>query len=124
MNQRTPGDLFLSEIASAAEACYENSKAHGFWPERERPALYDYHTRNKGEMIALMHSELSEMLEGVRKPGQDQHCPEFTSEEIEAADVLIRLFDYCHGWGLRLGEATLAKMAFNASRPMKHGKEF
>lgn len=79
---------------------------------------------NKGEKIALMHSELSEMLEGVRKPRPDNHCPEFTSEEIELADAFIRGMDHAEKFGLRLAEAILAKMAFNAGRPRKHGKEF
>ncbi len=108
--------LFLAAIDAAGQSCYDNSKAHLFWEEGV--------TRNKGEQIALIHSELSEMLEGVRKPGPDKHCPEFHNEEIEAGDALIRLLDYCYGHGLRLGEATLAKMQFNASRPLKHGKAF
>lgn len=112
-----------SVLDALAEEIYENSLAHGFWPARSE-ANKAYNDRNKGEMIALLHSELSEMLEAVRKPHADEHCPEFTSEEIEAADVLIRLLDYAHGWGLRLGQATLAKMEYNASRPMKHGKAF
>jgi hypothetical protein len=103
-------------IDRLARACYANSFLHGFWPEGQE--------RNKGEMIALMHSELSEMLEGVRKPGPDCHCPEYTSEEIEAADVLIRLLDYACGHNLRLMDAVLVKMAFNESRPPKHGKAF
>lgn len=96
--------------------CFQNSRSHGFWEQGQK--------RNRGEMIALMHSELSEMLEGVRKPGPDSHCPEFTSEEVEAADVLIRLLDYTTGFNLRLFEAMIAKMEYNASRPHKHGKGF
>lgn len=111
----TPGDLFIEELGWGMRACFQTSSEHGFW---------DALPRNKGEMIALLHSELSEMLEAVRKPGPDHHCPQFTNEEIEAADVLIRLLDYCQGHHLRLAEATLAKMAFNASRPHKHGKAF
>jgi NTP pyrophosphatase (non-canonical NTP hydrolase) len=66
--------------------------------------------------IALMHSELSEMLEGVRKGTQDSHLPEFTSEEVELADLLIRALDYA-GWrGLNLGEALQAKLLYNAKR--------
>lgn len=76
------------------------------------------------QKIALITSELSEMLEGVRKPGPDAHCPEFTSEEIEWADAMIRLATYA-GWrGLRATEALQAKMAFNTTRPHKHGKAF
>lgn len=116
MLTKTQQALFIAAIKSASNECFDNSLRHGFWPAGKE--------RNKGEMIALMHSELSEMLEGVRKPGPDQHCPDFTSEEIEAADTLIRLLDYCDGCSLRLAEATIVKMAFNESRPMKHGKGF
>jgi len=114
-------DLTLQETSDVQRildrlsfVCQQRAANNGFWDI----------SRNKGEMIALMHSELSEMLEGVRKPGLDPHCPDFSSEEIEAADLLIRMFDYAGGFRLRLGEAVLAKLAFNATRPYKHGKKF
>jgi NTP pyrophosphatase (non-canonical NTP hydrolase) len=72
--------------------------------------------RNKGELIALMHSELSECLEGVRKDLQDDKLPHRPMEEVELADTLIRIFDYAAGFGLDLEGAYLEKMAFNASR--------
>jgi NTP pyrophosphatase (non-canonical NTP hydrolase) len=94
--------------------CFENSYQHGFWEGEQ----------NRAEKIALMHSELSEALEAIRRPIQDDHCPEFTSEEVEMADVIIRVFDYCGAYKLRLSEAFEAKMKFNAGRPHKHGKAF
>lgn len=72
--------------------------------------------RNKGEMIALMHSELSEMLEGTRKNLMDDHLPHRRSEEVEAADLFIRLMDYAGGWGLDLDGAVAEKRAYNAVR--------
>lgn len=72
--------------------------------------------RNPGEMLCLIHSEVSEMLEGVRKGGDDKHLPDRTVEEVEAADVLIRLLDYCCYRRLDLGGATLAKLAYNRTR--------
>ena len=103
-------------LAELGREAHQNTVDKGFWP--------DGLNRNKGEMIALMHSELSELLEGIRKPGPDAHCPEFTREEVELADLLIRAADYWEACKLRIAEALLAKMAFNAGRPMKHGKEF
>jgi NTP pyrophosphatase (non-canonical NTP hydrolase) len=73
-------------------------------------------TRNKGELIALMHSELSEALEGVRKNIQDEKLPHRKAEEVELADLLIRVFDYCGAFGLDIGGAYQEKMAYNATR--------
>ena len=104
-------------IDSLSELClraHRTAVSKGFWDS----------PRNKGEMIALMHSELSEMLEGIRKPGPDQHCPAFSQEEIEMADLLIRAFDYIEAHELNILGALEAKMAFNESRPHKHGKAF
>jgi NTP pyrophosphatase (non-canonical NTP hydrolase) len=95
-------------------------------PEERDPlltAVDRLSARNLGEQIALMHSELSEALEWERKqPGApSDHIPGFTGLEEEFADVLIRIFDTSAGMKLRLGEAVLAKMAFNSQRPHKHG---
>lgn len=95
---------------------YMTSKANGFWEEGIN--------RNRGEMIALMHSELSECLEGIRKNTMDDHIPEFSSEEAELADTMIRIMDYDAGFKLRVMEALLAKLLYNKSRPYKHGKAF
>jgi hypothetical protein len=72
--------------------------------------------RNPGEMLCLIHSEVSEMLEGVRKGLPDSHLPDRTAEEVEAADVLIRLLDYCCFRRLDIGGAMLAKLEYNATR--------
>lgn len=106
-------------IAMLVKKSYENSEVHGFWDGTPRP---DIPAETCASKIALMHSELSEMLEGVRKPQPDSHCPEFTSEEIELADLFIRGGDYAGAKCLRLAQAIIAKMKFNASRPYKHGK--
>lgn len=72
--------------------------------------------RNKGELIALMHSELSECLEGVRKNLMDDKLPHRSMEEVELADLLIRVFDYAGNWGLDLEGAYQEKRQFNLNR--------
>ena len=72
--------------------------------------------RNRGEMIALMHSELSEMLEGVRKGAMDDKLPHLRAEQVELVDLLIRAFDYAGAYGFDLETVFREKMAFNARR--------
>jgi NTP pyrophosphatase (non-canonical NTP hydrolase) len=78
--------------------------------------------RNDGELIALMHSELSEALEGLRhgNPPSD-HIPKFTAIEEELADCVICIMDMAAARGYRLGEAIIAKHEFNATREQRHG---
>ena len=91
---------------------YRIAKAHG-WHDEER---------NDGECIALMHSELSEALEALRNGNpKDSHCPEFSSVEVELADVIIRIMDYAGYRDLDIAGAIVAKMEYNRSRPIKHG---
>ena len=99
----------------------ECHKANACW-------WHDLHTgerlqRNKGELIALIHSELSECLEGVRKDLNDDHLPDRKMEEVELADALIRILDYAGGYGLDLEGAYREKMDYNAKR-LDHKAEF
>lgn len=88
----------------------ENKK---WWVDKEGKPF----TRNKGEMIALMHSELSECLEGVRKSIPDTHLPQYSMELVELADTVIRIFDYAEGHKLgALGPVIINKILYNRNR--------
>lgn len=93
-------------LQDATHECHKAAKQAGWW---DTP-------RNDGELIALMHSELSEALEGIRKDSMDKHLPHRKAEEVELADAIHRIFDYAGAKGLDLGNALLEKMAYNARR--------
>lgn len=69
-----------------------------------------------GTKIALMHSELSEGLEGLRKDKMDDHLPHLKSIDVEMADAIIRIMDLCGGLGIDIGRAIAEKLAYNAKR--------
>lgn len=69
---------------------YEVNVANGFWEG----------TRNKGEMIALIQSELSEAFLALDSGVMDDKLPQFTGQMTELADVVIRIADYAEGFRL------------------------
>lgn len=81
----------------------------------------DVHTgfpisRNKGELLMLMVSEIAEAMEGERKDLMDDKIPSRKMAEVELVDAIIRIFDYAGGFGYDLQGAFEDKMKFNASR--------
>lgn len=114
-------------IPELIEEAHENAIEHGWWEEE----------RSFGEQIALMHSELSEALEehrndhapdelyfsgkGYIAPQPTECCKKPEGIPIELADVVIRIFDTCGKYGIDLEKAILEKMAYNKTRPYKHG---
>lgn len=92
--------------------------------------------RTFGEDIALLHSEVSEMLEAYREAGtSDTTAPDVVDMDgniisplakpegvgSEAADILIRLLDTCERYGIDLDHEFERKIAFNATRGHRHG---
>lgn len=101
-------DEFVSE-------CHNRSVSAGWWDE-----LVDLTESQRILMfaakISLIHSEVSEMLEGLRKGRPDDHLPQYSAEAVEAADIFIRLADYCGIRNIDLAEAVRQKMEYNAVR--------
>lgn len=81
--------------------------------------------RTPGDEIALMHSEVSELLECVRN---EQWRTEFVGNDYkpvgapsECADILIRLIDFCNRYQISLGKEVITKLEYNKSRTYRHG---
>lgn len=72
--------------------------------------------RNVGELLCLVHSEVSEAMEAHRKDLSDDKLPHRKGIEVELADAVIRIFDLAGGLDLNLGEAIAEKLLFNAGR--------
>jgi energy-coupling factor transporter ATP-binding protein EcfA2 len=72
--------------------------------------------RNFGELLCLVHSEVSEAMEGHRKGLMDDKLPARKMAEVELADTIIRIFDIAGGYGFDLGGALVEKLAYNATR--------
>ncbi len=96
------------EINNLIKECHTIAKEKGWWKEE----------RNEGELIALMHSELSEALEAMRNHDKNEDIAE------ELADCCIRIFDYCGAKNIDLEKTLLKKIAYNKTRPYRHGKKF
>ena len=74
--------------------------------------------RNKGELLALIHSEISEALEGERKNLMDDKLPQYPMPAVEIIDAIIRGLDYLAGFWpeVNVQEVFDAKMKYNATR--------
>lgn len=72
--------------------------------------------RNVPEMLCLIHSEISEAMEGHRKNLMDDKLPHRSMLEVELADALIRICDMAGGLDLDLEGAVLEKLEYNQKR--------
>lgn len=117
----------VDSINGLVNSVHDNAKSHGWW---------DGEKRTLGELIALMHSELSEALEEHRnedKLKEKGFNPEhylaldkdrlFKPEGIavELVDCVIRIMDLFGKEGWNFEEILLEKHAYNKKRPYKHG---
>lgn len=68
------------------------------------------------EKLCLIHSEISESMEGHRKNLKDDKLPHRLMLEVELADAVIRIMDLCGAMKLDIGGAIQEKLSYNATR--------
>lgn len=100
-------DIKLNTLAG-----YIHNLNHKWWHDKNGNRI----ERNKGELLCLIHSEISEAMEGERKSLMDDKLPRRTMAEVELADALIRILDYAAGFRYDISGAVREKLEFNKTR--------
>lgn len=113
-----------------ATEIHNDNVQKGFWENKE--------TKNVGELLMLVVSELAEALEAHRK-GRFSDWNKYNmgiahgdifetyikdTFEDEIADAVIRLLDLSGGLGIDLDLQIDKKLQYNRNRPHKHGKAY
>lgn len=91
-------------------ACFGLSWVKGWWNSK------DSLDNQIAAKLALVHSEISEALEGFRKDLMDDKLPHRKMFEVELADACIRIFDIAGYFGLDLEGAIREKLEYNQTR--------
>lgn len=106
-----------ASIRVLQEIVYEGNVEAGWWKN-----IVTGEAHPKGDVtlilskLALVHSEVSEALEGVRKNLMDDKLPHRKMIEVELADAVIRILDLCGHEGLDLAGAIMEKLEYNRTR--------
>ena len=102
---------YADQVAQIEQLCHGLAREAGWWDNRD---LGDPQTIPA--CLCLVHSEVSEAMEGARKNRMDDHLPHRKALEVELADAMIRILDLAGAYQLDLGCALVEKLVYNTQR--------
>jgi NTP pyrophosphatase (non-canonical NTP hydrolase) len=116
-DQVTPGTATMQVVNKYRVARGQEPLAYEFALASHKVA------KNIPEKLCLIHSEVSEALEDYRDGNlqADYEGSKPVGFPSEMADILIRVFDLAGALGIDLDKAVAEKMAYNRTRPHRHG---
>ena len=115
MNETQRDTAIRASVALMQNVCHGDAFSAGWWtnPDGSNPADNPFCFSNR---LCLIHSEISEAMEGDRKNLPDDHLPHRPMREVELADALIRIFDLGGAYKMDLAGAVVEKLAYNKRR--------
>lgn len=107
----------IEGVNALVEECHGRSVKAGWWKNLETGEDLPLTKELILSKIALIHSEISEALEGIRKDLMDDHLSDRPMAEVEFGDAMIRLADLAGKLKYDLGGTIVAKLNYNSQRP-------
>lgn len=108
---------WMQGVTTLVNVCYNQSVQMGWWKSEDITNPLVVPTK-----LCLIHSEISEALEGHRKGLPDDKLPHRPAIEVELADAVIRIGDLAGFLKLDLAGAIAEKLEYNRTRK-DHTKE-
>lgn len=107
-------------IRELAAEVHQTAMEKGWWPEESGG-------RNIGEALMLIVTEVADAMTQYKDyPERSWNFTGIGDDgkpyglATEMADAIIRILDFCEGFGIDISEALEIKAAYNKGRPYRH----